>query len=79
VTRAQKRAIEQAAGLRGTTVTEFVVASAQRAAAETIREFESLALRGEARDLFVAALLHPPRPNAAARAAARRYKTLAGR
>ena len=33
-----------------------------------------LSLRGEACEIFVNALLNPPKPNAAARAAARRYK-----
>lgn len=74
VTPEQKRLIERAAELRGTTVTEFVVVSAQQAAATTIRDFETLALRDEAREVFVRAVLHPPAPNAAARRAAERYK-----
>jgi uncharacterized protein (DUF1778 family) len=73
VTRAQKQLIERAARIRGTTVTNFIVASAQQAAEEAIRNGEMLALRGEARESFVAAMLRPPAPNAAARAAARRY------
>lgn len=74
VTPEQKRLIERAATLRGTTVTEFVVASAQDAAADTIRNFEVLHLRDEAREVFLNAVLHPPAPNRAARAAAARYK-----
>ena len=74
VTPEQKRLIERAATLRGTTVTEFVVASAQDAAADTIKNFEVLQLRDEAREVFVNAVLHPPAPNRAARAAAARYK-----
>lgn len=74
ITRHQKRLIERAAYLRGTSVTEFVLASAQQAATATIKDFEMLSLRDEARQVFVNALLHPPLPNAAARAAARRYK-----
>ena len=70
----QKRIIERAASLRGTTVTEFVLASAQRAAAETIKDFEMLNLRGKACEVFVDALLNPPAPNAALRAALRRYR-----
>ena len=73
VTRDQKRLIERAAELRGTTVTEFLVVSAQQAAAETIRNHETLILRDEARDIFINALLNPPRPNEALRSAARRY------
>ncbi|MGA7916652.1 MAG: DUF1778 domain-containing protein [Candidatus Acidiferrales bacterium] len=74
VTPEQKRLIERAATLRGTTVTEFVVASAQDAAADTIKNFEVLQLRDEAREVFLNAVLHPPAPNRAARAAAARYK-----
>ena len=79
VTREQKRIIERAAELRGTSVTEFVVVSAQQAATKTIKDFETLSLRGEAREVFVNALLNPPAPNAAAKAAARRYKQRLGR
>jgi uncharacterized protein (DUF1778 family) len=74
----QKRLIERAAALRGTTVTEFVVASAQDAAADTIKNFEVLHLRDEAREAFVNAVLNPPAPNPAARAAAARYKKQRG-
>lgn len=74
LTREQKRTIERAAKISGTTVTGFVVASAQAAAAETIRNFQALSLQGEASKAFVKALLNPPAPNARARAAWRRYK-----
>lgn len=78
ITPDQKRLIERAAELRGTTVTEFVVASAQQAAADTIKDFEVLTLRDQARKVFVHAILNPPPPSEAARAAARRYKTQLG-
>ena len=78
VTPEQKKLIERAAKLRGTTVTEFVVLSAQQAAAETIRNHETLVLRDEARDVFVKAILNPPLPNEALRSAARRYKAERG-
>ncbi len=73
ITREQKRIIERAAGLRGTSVTDFVVVSAQQAATNTIKEFEMMSIHGEARDLFVNALLNPPTPKATARRAAKRY------
>jgi uncharacterized protein (DUF1778 family) len=76
--REQKRLIERAAQIRGTSVTDFVLASAQKAAMETIEDFQRLRLRDEAREVFVSALLNPPAPNAPARAAARRYKKLMG-
>ena len=75
----QKRLIERAAELRGTSVTDFVLASAQQAALETIENFQMLSLRDEASRLFVSSLLSAPAPNAAARAAVRRYKSLMGK
>lgn len=74
VTPQQKRLIARAAALRGSSVTEFIVASAQQAAADTIKDFELLILRDQARDAFVNAVLRPPAPNQAARKAAQRYK-----
>ena len=71
---AQKDLIERAAALRGTSVTEFVVASAQEAATTTIKDFDVLHLRDQAREVFINAVLNPPAPNEAARAAAERYK-----
>ena len=41
--------IARAAALRGSSVTEFVVASAQQAAADAIKDFELLNLHDEAR------------------------------
>jgi uncharacterized protein (DUF1778 family) len=74
VTPAQKQLIERAAALRGTSVTEFVVVSAQEAATSAIKEFEVLSLREEAREVFINTILNPPVPNEAARIAAERYK-----
>jgi uncharacterized protein (DUF1778 family) len=78
LTRDQKRLIERAAHIRGTSVTDFVLASAQQAATQTIKDFQTLSLRDEAREVFVTALLNPPAPNATARAAAQRYKERMG-
>ena len=79
ITREQKRIIERAAGLRGTSVTEFVVVSAQQAATNTIKDYEMMSLQGKAREAFVNALLNPPVPNAAANKAAERYRQRIGR
>jgi uncharacterized protein (DUF1778 family) len=78
ITPAQKRLIERAAALRGTSVTEFVVASAQEAATSTIKDFDVLQLRDEAREVFIKAVLNPPVPTDAARHAAERYRKHAG-
>lgn len=74
LTRAQKNLIARAAALRGFSVTEFVVASAQQAASEAIKESKFLTLHDDASHVFANAVLNPPAPNQAARAAARRYK-----
>jgi uncharacterized protein (DUF1778 family) len=75
---AQKRLIERAAQLRGSSVTEFVVASMQDAANAIIQDFEILRLHDESRETFVNALLNPPKPNQAALIAAARYKKQMG-
>lgn len=69
----QKRLIERAAALRGTTLTDFVIASVQEAAATTIKDFDILHLQNEAREVFMNAIMNPPAPNKAARDAAERY------
>jgi uncharacterized protein (DUF1778 family) len=69
----QKKLLERAANLRGTTLTNFVVASAQQAATATISEFETLTLHAEASRQFADLLLNPPKPNDALRAAAKRH------
>jgi uncharacterized protein (DUF1778 family) len=69
-----KRRLEYAASLRGASLTEFVVQSAQEAAARTIRENEVLTLSESAREAFAGLLLNPPPPNRTAMAAAQRYK-----
>jgi uncharacterized protein (DUF1778 family) len=76
ITSAQKRLIERAAELRGTSVTDFVVSNIQVAAVETVKEFESLFLRDEAREIFVKALLNPPEPNEALKTATARHKQM---
>lgn len=72
----QKKLLERAAEIRGTTLTGFILNQAQEAATATIQEFELLELRNEDRRLFVDTLLNPPKPNAALRAAAARHKEL---
>ena len=78
VTRDEKTVIETAASLRGASVTDFVVVCAKEAALRTIREMETLTLAANSRRRFVDALLNPPKPNAKARAAARRFKQEVG-
>lgn len=74
ITPMQKRLIERAANLRGKSLTDFVLSSAQEAAAQTIKDFESLTLGAEAQEAFVNAILHPAKPTKSARESALRYK-----
>jgi uncharacterized protein (DUF1778 family) len=70
----QKKHIEHAARIRGTSISDFVVLSADDAAVRTIREHEVLTLNERAREVFANALLHPPVPGARLLAGAKRYK-----
>ncbi|HXX19064.1 MAG TPA: DUF1778 domain-containing protein [Candidatus Acidoferrum sp.] len=72
----QKRHLERAAEIRGTTLTGFILNEAHEAAMAAINEFEFVQLRNEDRRVFVEALLNPPKPNDALRAAAARHKQL---
>lgn len=71
---ALKKVIQHAANLQGRTLTDFVIASLDKAARETVREHEVIALSA-ADSLRVAKLLiHPPKPNAALTKAAARHR-----
>jgi uncharacterized protein (DUF1778 family) len=70
----QKRRIEYAAHLKGTSLSDFMVLSAEDAAARAIQEHEVWTLAGRDRELFVRALLNPPAPSARMKAAAQRYQ-----
>jgi uncharacterized protein (DUF1778 family) len=72
VTREEKKIIETAASLRGTSASDFVRMVTKEAALKTIREHELLTLTERSKRVFVEALLHPPKPNNKAVAAARR-------
>ena len=74
----QKRRIEYAAGLKGTSLSDFMVRSADDAAARAIQEHEVWVLAGRDREVFVRALLNPPAPSARMKAAAHRYRRRLG-
>ncbi|HXH49466.1 MAG TPA: DUF1778 domain-containing protein [Terriglobia bacterium] len=74
VTSKQKRMIERAAEVRGTSMTDLIVASVLDAAARTIQEHDVLVLNDAASRAFARALLNPPAPRAKAKAAWRRYR-----
>jgi uncharacterized protein (DUF1778 family) len=72
----QKSLLERAAALEGRTLTDFVVASAQQVALETIERHEVLALTARDSLAFAQALIQPRKPNVRLRRAARRHRSL---
>lgn len=74
VTSEQKKLFERAAALEGRSLTDFLLSSAQAAAADTISRHELLKLTPDDQEVFVSALLNPPEPNRTLRAAAARYR-----
>ena len=69
-----KQLIERAAIITGVTVSDFVISKAYEAAAMVVQEHETWVLNRRESKKFVDALLNPPDPNEALRAAAARYK-----
>jgi len=69
-----KALLQKAADLEGRTLTDFVVASVQAEAQRVIKQHQLLKLSIEDSEAFVDALLNPPKPSDALRAAALRYK-----
>lgn len=74
----QKCLIACAAALRETSLADFVVASAQQAAANTIREFELARFRNKPRKVLAKPLPKPRPPRRAARSTHDRYKKQSG-
>jgi uncharacterized protein (DUF1778 family) len=71
-----KEIIERAAFLSGVTLSDFVVSRAYEAAVSVVNRHEGWVLNREQSKAFVAALLNPPEPNEALKAAAARYKSV---
>jgi uncharacterized protein (DUF1778 family) len=78
VSEEQKQLFVRAAELQGRTLTDFVIASAQEAAIQTVRTHEALRLSERDRRAFVAALLAPPAPARTLQQAAKRYRQRTG-
>jgi uncharacterized protein (DUF1778 family) len=74
----QKKRIERAAHLKGLSLSDFIVQHADEAARKTIQEHNTWTLGDRDRDVFVQALLNPPRPSARMKEAARRYRKHTG-
>lgn len=73
VTPEQKTLIAEAAAVCGRTLTEFMVESAQRDATRVLEESRVIRLTAEHQARLAEALLNPPEPNDALKAAARAY------
>lgn len=70
----QKELFEYAATLGGySTLTEFVILSAQAKADEIVEKHRSIISTKKDQKIFFAAILNPPAPNKRLREAARRY------
>lgn len=78
ISKAQKELFVRAADLQGRSLTDFVIASAQAAAVETVRTHDALRLSDRDRQAFVSALLTPPAPAGALQQAAKRYRDRMG-
>jgi uncharacterized protein (DUF1778 family) len=73
----KKKMIEQAAALRGQSVSTFVLGTTVREAQEVIRAAEMIDLTSRERDILLAALDNPnAKPNAALLRAAERRRAL---
>lgn len=70
----QKTYIERAAGIRGISVTDFIIQNALENATRTIRDHETWMLERPDAELFFATLIDPPAPGARLRRSAKRYK-----
>jgi uncharacterized protein (DUF1778 family) len=71
-----KARIEQAAALRGMTVTSFINGVLELAASKTISRIRAREITERDSAALLAMLSKPARPNAALRKAARRYREL---
>ena len=70
----KKSVLKNAAELSGRTLTDFVVNSAYEAALRVIQEYQQLHLSVTDRNIFIQALLNPPKPSENLLKAAKEYK-----
>jgi uncharacterized protein (DUF1778 family) len=76
---AQKKRIEQAATIKGLSVSDFVVQYADEAAIRTIEQHERWVLSDRDRDAFVQALLNPPKLSGRLKEAIKRNRERMGK
>jgi uncharacterized protein (DUF1778 family) len=73
-----KELLQRAAAIRGRSLSDFVVESAQEAAVAAIRDEHVMKLTAEDSRVLAEALLNPPEPNEALIRALRRHRELVG-
>ena len=73
-----KRAIERAAVLSGRTLSAFVVDASYREAQRIVADETRMFLSGRDRNVFLDAMLDPPKPSPALRKAIKRHRRLVG-
>ena len=73
-----KDLIQRAATLRGMSLTEFVVSSAELEARKVVREREIIELSARGSRMFAEALLNPPEPSKKLVAAVKKYRKSVG-
>jgi len=74
ISREQKQLLHEAAQLRGQSLTEFVVSSAQEAARRTIEERNLVRLTRRDSEVFARALMDPPAAGTTLNRAVKRYR-----
>ena len=79
LTEDDKRLIQRGAALRGQKMSEFLVDSARKQAAEAVREHDIIVLTVRETIAFAEALENPPLPNDVLRTAAARYRAFTGK
>ena len=70
----QRALIDRAVELSGRKMTDFVLDAVQKAAVETIKDFEVMQLTARDSAVLAEALLNPSQPNTRLREAAERYQ-----
>ena len=74
ISQENKELFQRAADIQGRTLTDFVVSSLVGAANQIIQENEIMVLSRKDQEVFVEALLNPPKPSGKLQLAAQRYK-----
>lgn len=69
-----KRRLQYAADLQASSLSEFLLRSAEKAANEVINEYKILRLAAEDSRKFVNAIFNPPKPNSKLKKAYANYK-----